>query len=506
MHDLLLGVDVGTSAAKAALFNGTGQLLAVAQSQYGLSHLRPGWVEQNPEDWWQAVCTAIRSVLDEVSQSRDRLLGMAVSGQGPSLIALDSNGKALRPALIWMDRRAEREAQRMDVSLDVYGITGNRADAYYVAPKLLWMKDHEPHLLAKTRFFTQVTGYINYRLTGVHSLDPAHATLLQLRDYRKGDWAAAICDLCGVEPQQFPAITPAHERIGAVAEHAAEATGLRPGIPVVTGTVDALAAGFEAGAVEPGNVAEMTGTSTVLIMPTHGNIREKAFISVPHAVPGINLLLGAMVASGASLQWFLDQFGQLEKEAERKSGLNPFDLLTEQAGQVASSGGVIFMPYMMGERSPIWHTQARGVLFGLTLATPRGAVIRSILEGTTFALRHNIDVALEAGIRIEELRSVGGGTRSALWNQIKADVLGVPVVLPSTSVGAPFGDAVLAGLGSGLYGDPIRALRDLIRIKARYDPDPTMKPRYDAAYSLFRDLYQHLRPDFDRAGEIQIAW
>lgn len=504
MDRLLLGIDVGTTAAKAALFSVAGQLQAVGQAEYPVYHVRPGWVEQNPEEWWRAVCVAVRQALDRVPDAPKRVAGLAVSAQAPTMIPLDRAGQPVRPALIWMDRRAEAEAARLDQALgagETYRITGNRPDAFYVAAKILWFKTHEPHLLARTHQFAQINGYINYRLTGTLTLDPVHAALLQLRDYTSGEWSAALCDLCGVEPAHFPPIFPGHHVQGEVTREAAEATGLLPGTPVMAGGVDGSAAALEAGAVYPGMAAEMTGTSTVLLMPNDGHVTEPAFIAMPHAVPGVDLLLGAMVASGASLRWFRDQFGQIETQAGAQMGIDPFDLLTQQAAQV-DSNGLIFLPYMMGERAPIWHTQARGVFFGLTLATPRAALIRALLEGTAFALRHNVDVARQAGVQINEIRSVGGGTRSSLWNQIKADVLGLPVLLPRTSVGAPFGNAMLVGMGLGYYPDIGQALKDIVQVRTRYEPDQANHRRYSEVYAVFRSIYEHLRPDFDRAAMI----
>ncbi len=507
MDKLLLGIDVGTTAAKAALFGVEGRLYAVGQADYPLHHVHPGWVEQQPEDWWRAVCTAVQQALAVVpGECAARVAGVAVSAQAPTLIALDRSGKPVRPALIWMDRRAEAEAAQFDALLgegETYRITGNRPDAFYVAPKLLWLKTHEPHLLKQTHKFLQITGYINYRLTGQFSLDPVHAGLLQLRDYASGEWSVALCDLCGVEPLQFPEIKPGHHIMGEVIHEAAAATGLLPGTPVMVGTVDGAAAALEAGAVEVGMAAEMTGTSTVLLMPNDGRVTEAAFIAMPHAVPGVHLLLGAMVASGASLRWFRDQLGLAEVQAGRQLHIDPFDLLTQQAGQVsAGSEGVLFLPYMMGERAPIWHTQARGVFFGLSLATRKAALIRAILEGTAFALRHNVEVARRAGVQLSEIRSVGGGSRSALWNQIKADVVGVPVLLPQTSVGAPFGDAVLVGMGLGMYPDVNQALREMVTVQSRYEPDEKNGQYYNEIYPLFRRIYEHLHDDFDLAAVI----
>ncbi len=507
MKDLLLGLDIGTTAAKAALFHAGGALLAATDAPYPTQFLKPGWVEQHPEDWWLAACEAIRCVVARTKEAPVRIAGLAVSAQAPTMLPLDRESRPLRPALIWMDRRAEQEVGLIIKQLGaerVFHITGNTPDAFYVAAKLLWFKRNEPDLLKQTRRFVQITGYLNYRLTGIHSLDHVHAALLQLRDYASGAWSPELCELCGVEPSQFPQIRHGHELLGEVTSEAAEATGLLPGTPVMVGTVDGAAAALEAGAAEPGIAAEMTGTSTVLLIPSDGGLRDPALTIMPHAVPGMHLLLGAMVASGASLRWFRDQFGLPEREAAERINLDPFDLLTAQAAAVpAGSSGVIFLPYMMGERAPIWHTNARGVLFGLSLATPKAAIIRAILEGAAFALRHNVEVAARAGAPLQELRSVGGGARSPLWCQIKADVLGLPVLLPEASVGAPFGDALLAGMGAGLYDDIVGAVRRLVRPQRRFEPDPAAHDLYNAIYPIFRSLYEHLREDFDRAAAVR---
>lgn len=497
---------MGTTAAKAALFTVEGKLQALGQAEYPLHHLQPGWVEQDPEDWWRAVCLATRQALGSIANGAARVAGVAVSSQAPTLLPLDRAGKPLRAAMIWMDRRAEAEAAKLDEHAgpgQIWRITGNRPDAFYVAPKLRWLKNHEPALLERTHRFVQANGYINYCLTGEFGLDTAHAGLLQLRNYSTGEWSAPLCEACGVEPSQFPEVKPAHSTQGQVTAEAAEATGLRAGTPVMAGTVDSAAAALETGAVEPGVAAEMTGTSTVLIIPNDGSVTEQALIAMPHAIDGIYLLLGAMVASGASLRWFRDKLGHAEMEAAARHNLDAFDLLAQQAAAIPlGSQGVVFLPYMMGERSPLWHTNARGVFFGLSLATPKGALVRAILEGTAFALLHNAEVAGRAGIHITELRSVGGGTRSALWNQIKADVLGIPILLPEASVGASFGDAILAGMGLGLYPDVQRVLANMVKIKTRYEPNPENHSRYQAVYKIYRNLYEHLRKDFDDAAQL----
>ena len=509
MDDLLLGIDVGTTAAKVALVGQDGHVEAVQQVAYRTQYLKPGWVEQQPEHWWDAVCAAVKAALDRTPGASDRVAGLAVSSQAPALIALDERGQVLRPALIWMDRRAEAEAQQLSDSLGferIFQITGNRPDPYFVAAKALWFKNHEPHLLAQTHQFAQVNGYINYRLTGLHAVDPTHAALMQLWHRAGGEWSAEICGACGIDPAQLPACCPAHQVLGEVTAGAAQATGLRPGTRVMVGMIDAVAAALEAGVVAFGTAAEMTGTSTVLMIPNKPGLIHPSLIAIPHVVPSSHLLVGAIVASGASLNWYCEQFGLIERQASALLDADPFDLLTQQAAKIPpGSDGIIFLPYMMGERSPLWHTNARGVLFGLSLATSRGAIIRAILEGTVFALLHNIQTAQEAGVTIDRLRSVGGGTRSALWNQIKADILGIPIELPEAPIGAPFGDAMLAGMGLGLYPDITSVLQQIVRVKTVYQPNPEHHAVYQAVFPLFRRLYAHLREDFDVAASIYAA-
>jgi len=506
VKDLLLGIDVGTTGTKSAIFTTGGTLVSVGQSDYGIQHEHPGWAEQNPEDWWTAVCRTTRQAISAAGGNPERIAGIAVSSQAPAMLPLDRHGQPLRPALIWMDRRSEREAQELAQQCgegSVEQVTGNRPDPFYVAAKILWLRTHEPEKFAETHFFVQVNGYINYLLTGTHSQDTVHTALLQLQDYATGQWSEKLCTICGVDPSRFPPVYHAHHLLGEVTAEASEATGLCRGTPVMVGTADGSAAALEAGAVSSGTAAEMTGTSTVLLMPSNQRVIEPVFIAIPHCVPGRYLLLGAMAASGASLKWFRDQFGTSPLFDNASGKRAPYDLLTDEASECGpGSDGVIFLPYMMGERSPIWHTNARGVFYGLSLSTTRGDMIRSILEGVSFALLHNVEHAEKAGIEVRELRSVGGGARSALWNQIKADVLGIPILLPETSVGAPFGDAILAGMGIGIYTDVEESLQSMVSIKSRFEPDLQRHRLYRNLYGVYRSLYEDLREGFDRTAGI----
>jgi xylulokinase len=506
VEPLILGLDAGTSSVKAVLLDLRGNLCAVCHAEYPLHHVRPAWVEQDPEDWWQATCKAVRETLAKVPHGPERVLGLAVSSQAPTLLPLDRAGRPLRPATIWMDRRAEAEAAQLTELLGaerIHRITGNRPDAFYVAARLLWLRNHEPEVLQRTWQFAQVNGYLNYRLTGRLTMDPAHAVLLQMRDYATGEWSEALCSACGVEPGQFPEMVEGHRIQGEVTAGAAEATGLKAGTPVMAGTVDSAAAALEAGVVSPGIAVEMTGTSTVVIISNDRGLTEPALIAMPHALTGIHLLLGAMVSSGGCLRWFRDQLGQPEVRAAAERGTDAFDLLTQLAAQTGpGSEGVIYLPYMMGERSPLWHTNARGVFFGLSLATSKAALVRAILEGAALALRHNVDVAVRAGAEVREMRSVGGCSRSDLWNQIKADVLGLPLLLPRTSVGSPYGAAILAGMGTGAFPDVRKSLAEMVKLDRRFEPNQANHEKYTRIYQVFRNIYDHLKDDFDTAASI----
>jgi xylulokinase len=387
-----------------------------------------------------------------------------------------------------MDRRAEPECEQLRETLGeelVRAVTGNRIDPFFLAPKLLWFRLHEPDHFARTHVFVQATGYIILRLTGELTLDRQHASLLSLRDLRTETWSEPLLEATGATVDLFPRLVEADELVGTVTDEAAAQTGLPPGTSVTGGTVDGAAAAVEAGIVDEGQAGEMTGTSTVLMLPVEAPRSETAFVAMRHAVRDRWLLLGAIVASGASLRWLRDQLQAAS-----------FDELTASAAEVPPGGeGLVFLPYMMGERSPIWDSEARGVLVGLTLATERGALARAVLEGAAFAVRHNVETAAAAGIAVRELRSVGGGARSRLWCQIKADVLGVPVLLPRTSVGAPFGDAALAGVAAGLFPD-VRKLLGTVRIDERFEPRPETRDRYDALYAAYRSAYDGLRDTF----------
>ncbi|MFM9014897.1 MAG: FGGY-family carbohydrate kinase [Candidatus Nanopelagicus sp.] len=489
MQQLLLGVDVGTTATKAVLIDLEGKLVAQGRAEYPTIHLQAGWVEQDAEQWWISFCKASAQAISQISDAK--IIGVAISSQAPTLLAVDNGGRQVRNALIWMDRRAQQQADQLAQKFsNISNLTGNRADPYYVAAKIMWLKQNEPENYAKSKFFLQIPGYLNYKLTGKFSLDSAHASLLQLRNADNRNWSTEVLDFIGIDQSKFPPIGLASDLLGEVIQE--NEAKIPVGTPVYFGTVDGCSAAVETGVIDPGVVAEMTGTSTVLIMPTDGNNFNDAFVAIDHAIANRQLRLGAMVAAGASVAWLMsnilkDQYSMAE--------------LTQKANTVApGSEGLIFLPYMMGERSPIWNTNARGVFFGLTLTTTPEMMFRAVLEGTAFALAHNVEIGKLSGIKIDEIRSIGGGSKSELWNQIKADVLGLPIAILKDSSGAAVGDAYLAGVGAGVFSNIKDVINSNVSIENRYLPNKAHHDYYQERYARFRNLYESLKSEFNASA------
>ncbi len=497
---LLLGIDVGTTSLKAVLFDADGALLAQASQEYATSYPHPNWAEQDPNDWWRAACAILPTVLVDAGADPRAIAGIGVSGQAPSVVPVGRDAAPLRPALLWLDRRAEDQCAwlRERVGAEaIAGVNGGRIDPYYLAPKWLWLRDHEPDTYRNTHAMLQANGYLVHKLCGAICMDVSHGPLTLFFDSRRLYYSPALADAMGLDLALMPPIRPCAEIVGEVTAAAAAATGLAPGTPVIAGMCDGTAAGVEAGLLRPGDAVEMTGQSTVLLICSDEPYLGQALIPLVHGIPGRYLVVGALVASGGSLRWFRDQLGEAERLAGPLLGVDPFDLLSQEAARSpAGASGVIFLPYMYGERSPIWDSAARGVFFGLSLATKKADLIRAIMEGAAFGLRHNAETAAAGGFPLAGLTCVGGGARSAVWNQIKADVLQAPIRLPRGATGAPLGDALAAGVATGVYPSFEAAAQRVVQIEREFVPDAALAGRYDALYRVYVGLYPALKDSF----------
>ncbi len=503
---LLIGIDIGTTSVKSVLVDPQGAVLAEAGQEYPTVYPQPNWAEQDPEDWWQAVCSTLRRLFAGPRFDPHGVAGVGVSCQAPSLVAVDKQGVPLYPALIWLDRRAEPQCTWLHEQVGREMITqtnGGRIDSFYLAPKLLWFKEHEPGRYRQTYQVLQANGYIVHKLCGAFTMDLSHGPLFLCFDSAHDGWSAHLIAAMGLDPAKLPTVFPCSTVVGEISSGAAAACGLAAGTPVVAGMNDGTAASLEAGLINVGDAVEMTGQSTVLLVCSDRPYLGDELIPLGHAIPGRHLVVGALVATGGALRWFRDQLGEPERQAAARQNLDPFDLLSQEAmSSPPGANRTIFLPYMFGERSPIWDRQARGVFFGLSLATEKKDLVRAIMEGAAYGLRHNIEAAGRAGFAVSTLACVGGGSRSALWNQIKADVLGIPIHVPRTATGAPLGDAMLAAAGAGVYATIADAVRHMTGQGAEFRPRPELAERYNALYQIYLGLYPALKESFKQLAHV----
>ncbi len=503
---LLVGVDVGTTSVKAVLFDAQGAVLAQAGQEYPTAYPHPNWAEQDPDDWWRAACAALAALFADGRHDPQAVAGVGISCQAPTMLAVDRTGRPLAPALIWMDRRSEPQCDWLRETVGQAAITrtnGGRIDPYYLAPKLLWFKANRPDLYAATHQVLQANGYLLHKLCDVFTLDTSHSPLTLFFDAAQADWSDPLLDAMGLDRAKLPPLTPCSVVVGHVSRTAAAACGLAAGTPVVAGMADGTAASIEAGLVRVGDAVEMTGQSTVLLICSDRPYLGDELIPLGHALPGRYLVVGALVATGGALRWFRDQLGEPERAEAARRGVDPFEVLTAAAAaSPPGANGLVFLPYLFGERSPIWDSDARGVFFGLTLATQKRDLVRAILEGAAYGLRHNVESAAAAGFPLGTLACVGGGARSHLWNQIKADVLGRPVRLPKTATGAPLGDAIVAAAGVGLYPSVEAAVLQMVDQGATYHPQSEHAARYAALYRIYTGLYPALKASFHALAQV----
>ena len=504
-RDLLLGIDVGTTGVKAILADAQGALLAGAGEEYPTAYPRPNWAEQDPDDWWHAAASVLARLLHGNAAVAERVAAVSVSSQAPTVVLVDAAGRPLHPALPWLDRRSAAQCERLHAGVGeeaIVATNGGRIDPYYLAPKLLWLRDEQPGVYRGAHRALVCNGYIVLKLTGAFTFDAAHGPLTLCFDAARNDWSGALLERMGLNPALLPPPSACGEIVGTVTPEAAQATGLPVGTPVLAGMVDATAAALEAGLVRPGDAGEMTGQSTVLIVSSDRPYLGRELIPCGHAVPGQWLVVGAQVASGGALRWVRDQLGEPERLRAAQEGADAFDLLAALAAESPPGANrLVFLPYLYGERSPIWDSDARGVFFGLSLATRKGDLVRAVMEGAAYGLRHNMEVAEAAGFRTQSLACVGGGARSALWNQIKADVIQRTVHLPRAATGAPMGNAILAAAAAGLHPNVTAAVAAMVAPGRAFAPDPSNAPRYDALYAVYRGLYPALKGLFAQLAE-----
>ena len=487
-----IGIDSSTTATKALLMDESGGVVAVASSEYGFETPHPLWSEQSPDLWWAATIESIRGVLAKSGVSGAQIQGIGLTGQMHGLVILDKNGEILRPAILWNDQRTGPQCEAIRARLGkekLIQITGNDALTGFTAPKILWVQDEEPEIYAQIAHILLPKDYVRFKLTGEYAMDRAGGSGTILFDLRQRDWSPEVLQALEINPAWLPPTFEGTQITGVVSPKAAEVTGLVAGIPVVGGGGDQAAAAVGTGAVEAGIVSVSLGTSGVVFAATDTPAIEPQgrLHAFCHAVPGKWHLMGVMLSAAGSLRWHRDTFAP---------GLD-FNTLVEAAAPIpAGSDGLLFLPYLTGERTPHPDPLARGAFVGLTVRHSLPHLTRAVLEGVAFGLRDSFELLKQTGLpEISQVRATGGGARSPLWRQILADVFDSELVTVNTEEGAAYGAALLAATGTGTFPDVAAACREAIQITTHTEPGEAVET-YQRMYPLYQGLYPALKATF----------
>jgi xylulokinase len=498
---LLLGIDAGTTSVKAGLFHITGTCLAIAREEYQLDTPSAERAQLDPDIYWQACIHTVREVIGACHADPGEVIGLAVSSQGETTITLDGKGQPLYPALVWVDNRATAQAEVMARELgdQVYRHTGiPEVLATWPACKIRWIRENEPEIFTRASKFLLVQDYLIYKLTGRFVTDGSISCTSCLFDITTGDWWPAGLVAAGVDRSRLAEIVPPGSMVGELSPSAAKELGLTTTTKVVTGGMDQSVGALGAGNIKPGVISESTGAALAIQATIIDPAMDRSGV-VPvywHSVPGLFLFVPVCPTAGMAFKWLRDTFFQDALKNSVKEGQDSYDLLTSLAvGIPPGSDGLVMLPHLMGAFSPVPNNAARGAFVGFTLSHTQGHFVRALLEGVAFMLQQNLESIESTGILIHEIRSMGGGARSPLWNQIKADVCAKPILTLENEETALLGDAILAGVACGEYSSIEEGCKNLVKVKQTLSPGPDTVT-YSKAYQRYCELDQQLAPFF----------
>jgi xylulokinase len=507
MATYLLGIDVGTTGSKAILIGADGTVKASATTEYPMFTPQPLWAEQDPTEWWAATVTSIQQVLAKSGAKPAQVAGVGLTGQMHGLVLLDAQGEVLRPCIMWNDQRTAAQCAAITQKVGaakVLQLTGNPVLPGFTAPKIVWVREHEPEVYRRVAKVLLPKDYARYRLTQGFFSEVSDASGTSMFDVGKRQWSAEMLKALDVPREWLPEVTESPVASAKVSARAAGETGLLEGTPVVGGGGDQAAQAVGTGIIVEGVVSATIGTSGVVFAAsdTYRVEPEGRLHAFCHAVPGMWHLMGVMLSAGGSFRWYRDALGELERAQAKESGRDPYDLLTEAAAEVPPGcEGLLFLPYLTGERTPYPDPNARGVFFGLTLRHGKPHLTRAVLEGVTYGLLDSLELMRALGLSIEQVRASGGGARSPLWGQILADVFNTEIVTVNVTEGAAYGAALLAGVGAEVYDSVTGACDTAIRLTGRTSPGPAARV-YADYYPRYRALYPALASEFEALAQV----
>jgi len=489
---------VGTGGTRALIVDEQGRVVASATEEHvPFASPQIGWAEQNPEDWWRATGIAVRKALTQAGASADAVACAGFSGQMHGAVMLDERDRVVRPALIWCDVRTEAQCRELNEKIGaerIIQLTCNPALANFTLTKFLWVREHEPENWKRVRSVMLPKDYVRFRLTGERAIDMADASGTLMLDVGKRRWSNEMLSAAGIDEALLPRLFESPDICGKVSVNGAAATGLKAGMPVVAGAGDQAAGATGMGIVAPGAVSATIGTSGVVFAATDRPALDPKgrLHTFCHAIPGRWHVMGVTQAAGLSLRWFRDQFG-----AGADDGRDAYERLSDEGGTVAAGcDGLLWTPYLMGERTPHLDPKARAALVGLTASHTRAHVVRAILEGVAFSLRDTFTIFAEMNVPVRNIRLGGGGARSALWRQIQADVYGYEVEIVEAEEGAAYGAAILAGVGAETWRTVDDACKSVVRVKERVRPNAEGVKVMEKSYAAFRRVYPATREIF----------
>jgi len=507
--EYLIGIDVGTTGVKIVLIDETGKLILKTTEEYPLITPKPGWAEQNPYDWWKSTIKGLKKIIFQSKIKPEKILGIGLTGQMHGAVFLDKENNVVHPAILWCDQRTAKECEEITQKVGekrIFEITCNPVLTGFQAPKILWLRKNKSEIYKKVRKILLPKDYIRFCLTGEFATDVSDASGTSLFDVKKRNWSDEILEKLQISKDFLPESFESTEITGKITKKVSQITGLKEGIPVVAGAGDQAAGGIGNGIVKEGLVSVTIGTSGVVFAHSEKVIVDPKgrLHTFCHAVPGKWHLMGVMLSAGGSFRWFRDVFGKEEIEKAKKMKKDHYEILTNMAKEIPiGCEGLLFLPYLTGERCPYPDPNARGVFFGISLKHTKSHFIRAVMEGVTFGLKDSVEIMKEINLPLgKEFIVSGGGGKSNFWCQMQADIFNKKMIRLSSEEGPSYGSAILAGVGVGIYNDVQNACKKLLQRKDSFSPLKENVKIYEKLYPIYKNLYFSLKKDFESLSGI----